>query len=65
MPYGPRGMPVMYPPMPLPPTAVPGPNQVSSTSDHLLSFNMSTLLLLQCLQCFDAVGWAAGRASGL
>jgi len=19
----------------------------------------------QCLQCFDAVGWAAGRASGL
>jgi len=21
--------------------------------------------LLQCLQCFDAVGWAAGRASGL
>ena len=20
---------------------------------------------LQCLQCFDAVGWAAGRASGL
>jgi len=24
------------------------------------------VLLLQCLlQCFDAVGWAAGRASGL
>ena len=21
--------------------------------------------LRQCLQCFDAVGWAAGRASGL
>ena len=21
--------------------------------------------LLFCLQCFDAVGWAAGRASGL
>ena len=20
---------------------------------------------LECLQCFDAVGWAAGRASGL
>jgi len=20
---------------------------------------------IQCLQCFDAVGWAAGRASGL
>jgi len=24
-----------------------------------------TLLVVQCLQCFDAVGWAAGRASGL
>ena len=23
------------------------------------------LLLIVCLQCFDAVGWAAGRASGL
>jgi len=22
-------------------------------------------LTLYCLQCFDAVGWAAGRASGL
>jgi len=22
-------------------------------------------VLLLCLQCFDAVGWAAGRASGL
>ena len=25
----------------------------------------SALMLLPCLQCFDAVGWAAGRASGL
>jgi len=24
-----------------------------------------TFLLPFCLQCFDAVGWAAGRASGL
>jgi len=23
------------------------------------------LILFCCLQCFDAVGWAAGRASGL
>ena len=23
------------------------------------------ILNLVCLQCFDAVGWAAGRASGL
>jgi len=25
----------------------------------------SVLSTLLCLQCFDAVGWAAGRASGL
>ena len=25
----------------------------------------SFVLLSLCLQCFDAVGWAAGRASGL
>jgi len=24
-----------------------------------------TLWFVQCLQCFDAVGWVAGRASGL
>jgi len=23
------------------------------------------LILYACLQCFDTVGWAAGRASGL
>ena len=23
------------------------------------------LVIIVCLQCFDAVGWAAGRASGL
>jgi len=30
-------------------------------------FCMNEILLLtySCLQCFDAVGWAAGRASGL
>jgi len=27
----------------------------------VLSFHCS----VSCLQCFDAVGWAAGRASGL
>ena len=36
----------------------------------LFPFSALTLLTggdthLQCLQCFDAVGWAAGRASGL
>ena len=28
--------------------------ELPSTSSHI-----------RCLQCFDAVGWAAGRASGL
>jgi len=23
------------------------------------------VMLVNCLQCFDTVGWAAGRASGL
>ena len=27
--------------------------------------NVSAVYLADCLQCFDAVGWAAGRASGL
>jgi len=33
----------------------------------LFRINFSTLLIIgmNCLQCFDAVGWAAGRASGL
>jgi len=26
---------------------------------------MATTVFKHCLQCFDAVGWAAGRASGL
>ena len=26
---------------------------------------MIALLAVECLQCFDAVGWVAGRASGL
>ena len=29
------------------------------------SFNSLLLFLRSCLQCFDAVGWAAARASGL
>jgi len=28
-------------------------------------FSRPDLLIIICLQCFDAVGWAAGRASGL
>ena len=29
----------------------------------IIYFSITGILL--CLQCFDAVGWAAGRASGL
>jgi len=31
----------------------------------LFRYRLLLLLLPHCLQCFDAVGWAAGRASGL
>jgi len=34
--------------------------------DKLAGMHLAViLLLLCCLQCFDAVGWVAGRASGL
>jgi len=39
--------------------------------DHLTAANMRFLTVnlywcwTSCLQCFDAVGWVAGRASGL
>ena len=32
---------------------------------HVKSFFCLFGTLVQSLQCFDAVGWAAGRASGL
>ena len=28
-------------------------------------FTLHLLYVMGCLQCFEAVGWAAGRASGL
>jgi len=31
----------------------------------LWKLNYFSLLIEKCLQCFDTVGWAAGRASGL
>jgi len=36
-------------------------NGVSITTASVLM----QLICTGCLQCFDAVGWAAGRASGL
>jgi len=35
----------------------------SCNSNRDTSFG--TILIAFCLQCFDAVGWVAGRASGL
>jgi len=32
---------------------------------HVYKLYLLTYLHLACLQCFDAVGWVAGRASGL
>jgi len=37
---------------------------VGRQEKHLASKQLSDEVLV-CLQCFDAVGWAAGRASGL
>ena len=31
---------------------------------HRLSIYTTVIIMTLCLQCFDAVGWAAGRASG-
>ena len=36
------------------------------TQHHVnIDFVYFVLRINRCLQCFDAVGWAAGRASGL
>jgi len=32
---------------------------------HTAKYQLLALRCASCLQCFDAVGWAAGRASGL
>ena len=42
-----------------------------STGDQLLNgcteevVELEVVELVRCLQCFDAIGWATGRASGL
>ena len=42
-------------------------NDSAKMSDVFIFFRNYLLLTIseECLQCFDAVGWAAGRASGL
>ena len=39
------------------------PAQVTGV-DLRIDYYLYSLLYRYCLQCFDAVGWAAGRASG-
>jgi len=41
-------------------------SQIKSVLTHLQVSSVNYMSVLYfCLQCFDAVGWAAGRASGL
>ena len=39
--------------------------QLILEAEHTLVFVLFYAILRLCLQCLDAVGWAAGRASGL
>ena len=43
---------------------VPSP-KYSGKIDEYVIYTIFTTLHYVCLQCFDAVGWVAGRASGL
>ena len=49
--------------------AAPGSQCRQVTADarqaSLVSGHLVYRMRVPCLQCFDAVGWAAGRASGL
>jgi len=40
-------------------------NRATYVTERPMSLPKSPSLMQQCLQCFDTVGWAAGRASGL
>ena len=46
-------------------TAEPAAPTAPSVSNGYISFAVDKSSDIFCLQCFDAVGWAAGRASGL
>jgi len=41
------------------------PNQQRQSSEGSEGSGTELYYMHVCLQCFDAVGWAAGRASGL
>jgi len=40
-------------------------NNNNNTNIPITIFVVQSSWLIMCLQCFDAVGWAAGSASGL
>jgi len=42
-----------------------GTTQVSQYQKSKTNLDFTEVRDSECLQCFDAVGWAAGRASGL
>ena len=44
--------------------SVQGCNEAGQEVDTLIGSSLIAWLKIVCLQCFDAVGWAAGRASG-
>ena len=46
-------------------TYAPCSRQITTPTPHHSIFTGWMLFLFTGLQCFDAVGWAAGRASGL
>jgi len=49
-------------------SAASTPMQVDGLQTYSVSaseINIVLCVMSHCLQCFDAVGWAAGRASGL
>ena len=42
-----------------------GKAQCPFSSENFVTSILVQVTVDKCLQCFDAVGWAAGRASGL
>ena len=43
----------------------PRPNSHTAAMENDVIFSADLLRCICCLQCFDTVGWTAGRASGL
>ena len=48
-----------------PPKASMSENKQHSQTNVVFNDKSQVSVAIHCLQCFDAVGWVAGRASGL